>query len=80
MLDGESRRLVESAEAGLYVEPENADALVQAIRRYLLQPELVRRQGENGYAYAQRHFDRRTLAQQYLTLICYVSTRWQTTA
>ncbi len=76
MLDGDSRRLVETAEAGVYVEPENAGALRRAILDYLRQPELVRQQGENGYTYAQRHFNRRTLAQHYLTVINAVSTGW----
>lgn len=80
MIDGESRRLIESAEAGLYVEPENVDALIRAIQYYLNYPEVPHQQGKNGYQYAQRHFDRRTLAQQYLTLIWHVSTCWQTNA
>lgn len=80
MLDGESRQLIESADAGLYVEPENADALVRAIQYYLNNPHLIRPHGEKGYQYAQRHFDRRTLAQRYLTLINEVSNRRQTPA
>lgn len=73
MLDGESRRLIETADAGLYVEPENADALVCAIQYYLNNPRQIRRHGENGYQYAQRHFDRRRLAQTYLAVINDVS-------
>ena len=80
MLDGESRLLVETANAGLYVEPENAEALTAAIYRYLESPELARQQGENGYRYARHYADRETLAQRYLTLIQNVSTRWQTNA
>ncbi|MBC8152749.1 MAG: glycosyltransferase family 4 protein [Bacteroidetes bacterium] len=76
MLDGESRRLVEAADAGLFVEPENAEALVWAIQYYLNHPQLIRQHGENGYRYAQRHFDRRRLAQQYVTILSNVSARW----
>lgn len=80
MLDGESRRLVEAAEAGLYVEPENAGDLVRAIRQYLNQPHLIRQHGENGYAYAKRYFDRHAFAQIYLTTIAHVSANRQTSA
>lgn len=73
MLDGESRRLVEAAKAGLFVEPENSKALALAIHYYLNHPQLIRRHGENGYQYAQRHFDRRQLAQDYLALMEHVS-------
>lgn len=80
MLDGESRLLIETANAGIYVEPENADALVNAVLRYAEAPELARQHGENGYRYAQQYADRDVLARRYLTLIQDVSTRWQTNA
>ncbi|MEZ4904945.1 MAG: glycosyltransferase family 4 protein [Spirosomataceae bacterium] len=65
-IDGVSRQLVEEAQAGLYVAPENAEDFAQKIRFYLKNPELVKKHGHNGYAFAKAHFDRNVLANQYL--------------
>lgn len=65
-IDGVSRELVETAEAGSFVVPENAESYNTIIRRYMLQPELLSKQGENGYLYAKRNFDRKVLAEKYL--------------
>lgn len=68
-IDGVSRALVETAEAGTYVEPENPADFAQKIRWYMENPDLLKKQGENGYRYAREHFDREKLALQYLGLI-----------
>lgn len=68
-IDGVSRALVETADAGTFVEPENPADFAQKIRFYLKKPDLVKSQGANGYHYARQHFDREKLALQYLELI-----------
>ncbi len=68
-IDGVSRQLVEDAEAGMYVEPENAQEYNRIIRRYLADAELLKKHGENGYQYAQEHFDRKVLAEKYIAKI-----------
>lgn len=68
-IDGASRELVEDAQAGVYVEPENTDAYNTIIRQYLNDPERVKREGENGYQYARQNFDREVLAGKYLNYI-----------
>lgn len=65
-IDGVSRQLVEEAQAGLYIEPENAEDFAEKIRYYLQNPELVKQHGSNGYHYAKIHFDRKVLAKRYL--------------
>lgn len=65
-IDGVSRELVEKAQAGSYVEPENTEAYNQIIRQYLDDPERLQREGENGYRFAHERFDRRVLAMEYL--------------
>jgi glycosyltransferase involved in cell wall biosynthesis len=65
-IDGLSRELVEEAQAGTFVEPENPRDFAEKIRHYLQHPELLEQQGQNGYDYARRHFDRTVLARQYL--------------
>jgi glycosyltransferase involved in cell wall biosynthesis len=65
-IDGVSRALVETAQAGVYVEPENPEDFAQKVLFYLQNPELVKQHGQNGYRYAKANFDREKLAEQYL--------------
>lgn len=68
-IDGISRKLVEDVNAGFYAEPENPEAISEGIRRYLESPDLIIKQGENGYAYVKAIFDREKLAIKYLNFI-----------
>jgi glycosyltransferase involved in cell wall biosynthesis len=68
-IDGVSRNLVETADAGIYVEPENPADYNSKIRFYLSNPELRKSQGENGYLFAKANFDRTVLAKKYIELI-----------
>ena len=68
-IDGVSRELVEDANAGIFVEPENPTDFATKIRFYLDNPLLIKQQGENGYRYAKNHFDREILAMRYLNYI-----------
>jgi glycosyltransferase involved in cell wall biosynthesis len=65
-IDGVSRQLVEEAQAGVYVEPENPSDFAQKIRMYLKNPDLGHVHGQNGYRYAKENFDRAVLAEAYL--------------
>lgn len=70
LIDGVSRALVEEAECGVYVEPENPADYEAKIRHYLtLGKEEWHRQGEAGFQYAKSHFDRQVLARKYLQLL-----------
>jgi glycosyltransferase involved in cell wall biosynthesis len=68
-IDGVSRELVEEAQCGIYVEPENIDEYDKNIRMYLSDPERVIEEGNNGYEYAKKNFDRSILAKKYLEAI-----------
>jgi glycosyltransferase involved in cell wall biosynthesis len=68
-IDGVSRELVETAGAGVFVEPENAGDFAEKVRFYLQHPDVGRQQGLNGYQYAKANFDRNTLADKYLRAI-----------
>jgi glycosyltransferase involved in cell wall biosynthesis len=65
-VEGESRELVASAEAGLFIEPENATELAAAVVRLADDRALRARLGENGRRFVERHFDRRVLAKRYV--------------
>ena len=65
-IDGVSRELLENADAGIFVKPEDPSDFAKKIRMYLEKPDLVKTQGENGYQYAKKYFDRDVLAKKYL--------------
>lgn len=66
VIDGVSRELVENADAGVFVEPENVKDFSEKVLMYMKEPELLKTQGENGYNYAKSNFDRDLLAKKYL--------------
>lgn len=65
-IDGVSRKLVEDANAGSYVEPENTEEYNRIIRLYINNSDRLQEEGENGYIYAKDNFDRKLLADKYL--------------
>nr|WP_285903369.1 glycosyltransferase family 4 protein [Arenibacter sp. H213] len=68
-IDGVSRNLVETANCGIYVEPENAQDIAEKLKAIYRKPEELHNMGVNGHEYAKLHFDREKLAQQYLSHI-----------
>ncbi|MDI6704130.1 MAG: glycosyltransferase family 4 protein, partial [bacterium] len=61
---GEASRVVEEAEAGICVEPENPQAMAEAILRLYNNPELRKRLGQNGRRYIFSNCSREVLASQ----------------
>lgn len=68
-IDGASRKLVEDAGAGTYCEPEDPEMMADIVRSYLKDIEKIRREGAQGRAYVEKHFDRKKLAEKYLRAI-----------
>jgi len=68
-IDGVSRELVEQADAGVFVEPENPEAIAKAIITVKGDTERLKEMGVNGYHYAKTHFDREVLANQYVSVL-----------
>ncbi|MEP7337871.1 MAG: glycosyltransferase family 4 protein [Acidobacteriota bacterium] len=65
-VEGEAARLVADSEAGLCIEPECSDALVGAINRLRVEPELRRQMSASGKRFVKTHYLRRALAEKYL--------------
>lgn len=69
-IDGVSRQLVNDAECGVYVEPENIDDIVRGCKELANKTAAeINQMGESGYAYAKAHFDRDKLAKEYTNKI-----------
>ena len=65
-VDGESRELLQDAEAGVYVEPENAEALAAAVAGLAADRAGSAAMGKRGRRFVEEHFDRAVLARRYL--------------
>jgi glycosyltransferase involved in cell wall biosynthesis len=59
---GESAALLESAGAGVVIQPESAEQLEQAILRLAAEPEACREFGRKGRRFVEAEFDRDKLA------------------
>lgn len=68
-IDGVSRELVENAQCGVYVEPENAKDIAEKLQALYNNPEKLTKMGESGYQFAKKYFDRETLAKEYLVYL-----------
>lgn len=68
-VDGESRKVVERAEAGVFVEPENVDALVGAVIALCDDDAKRQRLGENGRRHVEEFYSRTVLAGRYLSVL-----------
>ena len=65
---GEGTRIVEQAQAGIWVSPKNPMALVEAIRHLKENPGIRKQLGQNGRAAAPR-YSRETQAREMLRVL-----------
>lgn len=68
-IDGVIRSVVESAQAGVFCQPGDAQAMASAIRWLVSHPNECRKMGANGRAYVCAHFDRSALAHQLAVIL-----------
>ena len=68
-LDGQARAILEEARGGLVIEPENSDALVDAIRYLATNREAARALGKNGREYVVRRLSRQQTAERYVRVL-----------
>ncbi|MFZ0758763.1 MAG: glycosyltransferase family 4 protein, partial [Candidatus Sulfotelmatobacter sp.] len=68
-VDGQARKILEEAGGGLVIEPENSDALVNAIRFLAANREIARALGQNGREYIVRNLSRRQTAENYIRML-----------
>jgi glycosyltransferase involved in cell wall biosynthesis len=72
-IDGVMREVIEEADAGIYVEPGDAAALGQAVRRLADDPARAKVMGSNGRRQVKVQFDRPKLAAEMEALLRSVS-------
>ncbi len=68
-VDGQARNILEEARGGLVIEPENANALVSAVRSLAGNREEARVLGQNGREYIVHKFSRSQSAAKYVHVL-----------
>jgi glycosyltransferase involved in cell wall biosynthesis len=68
-VDGQARQVIETAQAGVFIEPEDATALTLAVRQLYDDSELRQALGRNGRRHIVDHFSRREMAQVYIGVL-----------
>ncbi len=68
-VEGEARGLVDESGGGVAFPPEDAGALVAALRQLASEPRRREAMGRAGRRYVERHFSRKVLATRYLDIL-----------
>jgi len=68
-VDGQARRIAETAGAGVFVEPENTQALVKTILGLAADLERRRRMGASGRQYIVNNYSREKTARKYIRVL-----------
>lgn len=68
-VDGEARKIVQSAEAGIFSEPGNPKDLASKIKLLSEDKWLRKKLGENGRKFVEKNYNRRVLANRYLEIL-----------
>lgn len=67
-VEGEARALLDAADAGIGIEPENAQDLADAVLALADDRDRAAAYGANGLAHVSEHFDRKALAKRCLSI------------
>ena len=68
-VDGQARQILEEANAGVFIEPESAQALAQAIGQLKAKPERRESLGANGRDYVLKCLSRKQTAKTYVEVL-----------
>lgn len=68
-IDGVARELVEQAQAGVFVEPENPEQFALKVLDFKNNPEHCQQMAKNGLAYVQKYYSREALGHKYLDIL-----------
>jgi len=68
-VEGEAKRLLQRADAGIHFVPGDAAALVDAVSRLRNDPAEAARLGQNGFTYTSTTFERKAIALKYEGLL-----------
>ena len=67
---GEAKNLVQQAECGIVLAPENPKLLAEAVLKLYHNDSFRRRLGQNGREYAFEHYNRQYINKRFEELLC----------
>jgi glycosyltransferase involved in cell wall biosynthesis len=68
-VDGQARKIIEDAQAGVFVQPGNAEVLARAIVQLANDAPLCESLGDNGRRYIVQHSTRQQTASRYIQVL-----------
>ena len=68
-VDGQAREILESARAGVFIDPEKPEPLVKAVKQLYLDAALREKLGRNGREYIVANLSRQHTAQTYVGVL-----------
>jgi glycosyltransferase involved in cell wall biosynthesis len=68
-VEGQAKKIIDEARAGMCIQPENAKELAQAVMNLAADDTLRKSLGNNGRQYVLKHFSRRQTAMTYLDVL-----------
>jgi len=68
-VEGQAQKIVDEAQAGIVIEPENAPALAESIKKLRGDRELGKTMGQNGREYILKHYSRVHTAEKYIEVL-----------
>lgn len=68
-VEGESKEIIEAAQAGIAITPEDPSELASAVTRLSEDDDACEQYGRNGKSYVYKHFDRKILAARFEALL-----------
>ncbi len=74
-IDGVIRNVIEAADGGVFVHPENDVELARTLQTLSQQPQRVRAMGTSARRYVEKHFNRIDQARQFIELVEHVPTK-----
>ena len=64
-----ARTILEKADAGVWLEAENPEALAKTLEELSSQRDLCKVMGQNGRSFVEQHYSRQVQAQQLAELL-----------
>jgi glycosyltransferase involved in cell wall biosynthesis len=71
-VEGYAAQFLKEANAGICIEPENAEQLAQAVMYLADNPKICKSLGKSGYEYVTKYYNREQLANKYIDMITYL--------
>ena len=68
-LEGAASDIIEKAQAGLVIEPENTSALAKAIEQLYNNKFLRKKMGDLGRSYVEKYYDKKEISKQLETIL-----------